>query len=505
MTYDQSAEQDLNESGKFIEDELSTEDIEREAVSRLLIEQGEPIPVKDIKVVIFRTELHHEEIGIRKTAQWESKSRQFSPDMRVTGRVTYLFDEDRLLDIKTLPFYEKQIADSMQMSVEDMKKDPKAYKLNVLKPFKKLPKSKKESMLSANNEKLPQVPPHEDCELVVAVDRRFWDAKIKDKTETENVEVNKEGEEKEEATKENYLVHKFGEYATINRALVIKIFRELNYSDQSKKGEWLGTIEQTLLNSTMLTHGETDELLYTNIFLPSFDYVVPLIQAHTLHGQRYVMPVVSRNISMEELFEASVIKGVDADIKSVEQTPMAYQVRFFLIEKRAFRIAKAFWVIDPSESKGSIFKGRKVARIDGHVIRIGHQCDIKIMDDVLARDPLFRSNLVLFGAMVNYLPEMQQIMRKLYNELRTKVSDLDEDDLRAAVTKYVEDLEKDMTKKGKISPGTTAERIDFALKLITSDPRFDKLNLNALLRRKYSMILTPYELSMFFNPRRVRS
>src|SRR5512137_2504875 len=95
---------DVDEDGKTGEDEYSTEDIEREASSKLMIERGRALPVKKIVVNMWKTGMHGARIGIKKDAQWQSKSRQFSPEMDIVGDVLYEFDELKMMDDKILKY-----------------------------------------------------------------------------------------------------------------------------------------------------------------------------------------------------------------------------------------------------------------------------------------------------------------------------------------------------------------------------------------------------------------
>nr|MDO8113373.1 hypothetical protein [Candidatus Sigynarchaeota archaeon] len=486
---------DVDEDGKIGEDEYSSEDIEREASSRLMIEKGNPLPIKRIIVNYWRSGLHGAKVGIKKDAQWQSKSRQFAAEMDIVGDILYEFDEDRMLNDKVLKYYEIDRAKELGQPLSDLKRDPKTYEKQVLKPLKKLPKAKKQEYLDKNNEKLGFIPPENNRKLVIAVNKRYWDTKVEDRSSMEEVDVDQDGKVDKKRYLENYLTRKFDEFAGINKRLIVKVFRDMAHSEIDKRGTWLGSIEQSLLESMTLTFGEKDPLYTGVITLPGFDYQIQIARAHAVTGHRFVLPVISRKVNMEDLFEASVMKGVDIEVKSQDKLPINYYVKFFLVEGKRFTPGSDYVVKDP-------MNGYKiVAEIDGKAVDIGGRWDITIDDDALAKDPLFRSNLVLFTCMVKYHPEMQKAMRGLYNEMKRKIKeDISDDQLKAQLAMYIEKLEK---RKGITIPDKP-NRIDFAMKLLKTE-KYDNVDMALLLGTKYFMNITPHELSMLFNPRRVRS
>lgn len=487
---------DVDEDGKVGEDEYSTEDIEREASSKLMIERGRALPVKHIIVNMWRSGLHGARIGIKKDAQWQSKSRQFSPEMDIVGDVLYEFDEIKMMEDKILKYYEIDRAKELGQNLEDIKKDPDTYEKLILKPLKKLSKAKKQEYLDKNNEKIDPIPAENDRKLIIALNQRFWDTEVEDKSKMEEVDVDQDGKVDKKKYMANYLTRKFAEFAGINRRLIIKVFRDMAHSEIDKRGIWMGTIEQSLLESMALTFGEKDPLFTAIITLPGFDYQLQLVRAHAVTGHRFVLPVISRRVDMEELFEASVEKGINVaqEIKSTDKLPMNYYVRYFLIEGKRFTPGTDYIVKDPMNGY------KVVAEIDGRAVDIGGRWDITFNDEALAKDPLFRSNLVMFTTIIKYHPEAQKVMRSLYNEMKKKVKKISDDELEAALAMYIEKLEK---RKGITIPDKPG-RIAFAKNIIKSE-KYDKVDLAQLLRLKYHMNITPHELSMIFNPRRVRS
>ncbi len=173
---------DFDEDGKGSDDEYSTEDIERELSSKLMIEKGKPLPIKKIAVNFWASSLHGAKIGIKKDAQWQSKSRQFSPEMDIVGDVIYEFDQDKILNEAVLKYYESDRAKELGIPLDDIKKDPKTYEKLVLTPLKKLPKETKDKYVKDNNVNLPAIPPDNDRTLVIALNKRYWDTKDADKS-----------------------------------------------------------------------------------------------------------------------------------------------------------------------------------------------------------------------------------------------------------------------------------------------------------------------------------
>nr|MDO8116776.1 hypothetical protein [Candidatus Sigynarchaeota archaeon] len=485
---------DFDEDGRAVDDEFSTEDIERELTSKLMIEKGKPLPIKKIAVNFWTSSVHGAKIGIKKDAQWQSKSRQFSSEMDIVGDVIYEFDQDKILNDAVLKYYEVDRSKELGVSLDDLKKDPKTYKKMVLDPLKKLPKERKDKYVKDNNVKLPMIPADSDRKLVIALNKRYWDTKGADKSKMEEVDSDADGKTDKKKYLDNYLKRKFAEFADLNRRIILKVFRDMSHSEMDKRGIWMGTVEQSLVESMSGTFGEKDPLFSATITLPGFDYQLQLSRAHAVTGQRFVLPIIQRKMAMEEIFASAVEKGVDIDITSSEKMPMNYYARYVLVEGKRFTPGTDFVVKDP-------MNGNKiVATIDGRAIDIGGKWDITITDDALSADPLFRSNLILFTLTVKYHPEAQKVMRKLHNELKRKVKTYTDDELKAALAMYIEKLEKEKGIKIPDKPG----RIEFALKLIKSD-KYDDVDVARLLRTKYYMHVTPHELSMYFNPRRVRS
>ncbi len=330
--------------------------------------------------------------------------------------------------------------------------------------------------------------------LVVALNKRYWDTKGTDKSKMEEIDSDADGKTDAKKFLDNYLKRKFGEFADLNRRLIVKVFRDMDHSEVDKRGIWMGTIEQSLIDSMMLTFGEKDPLFASILTLPGFDYQIQLVRSHAITGQRFILPVIERKVAMEELFAASVEKGIEVDTSSTEKMPMNYYSRYFVIEGKRFTPGTDFIVKDPMNGN------KVVAEIDGRAIDIGGKWEITFKDDTLSTDPLFRSNIILFALMIKYHPEMQKVMRKLYNEMKRKVRSYNDDELRAAIAMYIEKLEKEKGIKIPDKPG----RIAFALRLLKSE-KYDSVDIARLLRTKYYMHITPHELSMLFNPRRVRS
>ncbi|MBD3185898.1 hypothetical protein GF325_03630 [Candidatus Bathyarchaeota archaeon] len=495
MAYiDDSHDMDLDEDSRMQEDEFSTEDILREASSRLMVESGEPLPIKKIVVNLWMTSAHGAKIGIKKGAQWQSKSRQFNPEMEIVGDVLYQFDEDKLISDLALKYWEVDHAKELGMDLKDIKKEKKNYEKLILKPFGDVPTKEKKALLEKNNETIPSIPPENDRKLIIALNQRYWDTEKPDKSRMEEIDEDADGKIDKKKYLQNYLVRKFGEFADINRRLVIKVFRDLAHSRKELQGVWMGTLEQSLVHSLTLTFGEKDPLFSGVISLPGFDYQTQFSRSHAIIGQRFVLPLIERHADLGDLFENSVIEGQDLEPESADDIPTNYHVRWFLIEGKRFTPGTDYWIKDPQNGY------KTVGTINGKMLDIGGKWEIKISDDDLARDPLFRSNVVLFTCMVKFHPEAQKVLRRLYKELKKKVKEFSDEELRAMLSMYLEGIEK--RRNMKFDDKTT--KIEFALKLLRSKSYSD-YEIMDLLRMKYDMHITPHELSMLFNPRRVRS
>ncbi|MFX0100516.1 MAG: hypothetical protein ACFFCS_13160 [Candidatus Hodarchaeota archaeon] len=494
MSYEDSIDQDIDEDEKFQEDEFSEEDIERELSSRLLVEKGEPLPIKKISVNLWKTALHGAKVGIKKGAQWQSKSRQFSPEMDIIGDVLYIFDEEKLIEQKAIKYYEVEKCKELGIDIGDLIRDEKQYESMIKKPFQALDKETKMKYLKDNNEKLPTIPAENDCKLVIALNQRYWDTQHQDKSKMEEVDSDRDGKADGKKYLENYLKRKFGEFADLNRRLILKVFRGMAATKIEKQGVWMGTIEQSLVDSMTEAFGEKNPLFSGVMTLPGYDYQIVFRRAHAITGQRFVLPVIERRIDLEELFETSLIKGKDYEPDSSEKIPTNYHARWLIVEGKRFSPGTDFIVKDPLNG------GKKVATIDGRAIDIGGRWDIKFTDDEISKDPIVRAELVLFATMVKYHAEAQKVMGRLYKELKKKVKKYSDDQIRAALSMYLQKLEK---KTGEKIPDKDG-RIELGLKLLKSR-KYGKLDIGALLRMKYDMTITPHELSMLFNPRRVRS
>ncbi|MHA1680506.1 MAG: hypothetical protein ACTSUE_05820 [Promethearchaeota archaeon] len=494
MTYEDEYDQDIDEDSRMQEDEFSAEDIEREASSRLMVERGEPLPIKKIIVNFWLTKAHGAKVGIKKAAQWQSKSRQFNPEMEIVGDVLYEFDEDKLVSDHALKYWEVEEAKRLNMDLKDIKADPKIYEKMILKPFESVPTKDKRVILDKNNERIPKIPPENDRKLIIAINERYWDTKKPDKSKMEEVDIDNDGKADRKKFLENYLVRKFGEFADLNRRVIIKLFRDMAHSRREMQGAWMGTIEQSLVLSMSQTFGEKDPLFSGIITLPGFDYQVQINRSHAITGQRFVLPLIERKLDLRDLFEASILQEIDIEPESAESIPTDYHTRWYLIEGKRFTPGTDYNIRDPQNGN------RKVGSINGKMVDIGGKWEIVITDDALASDPLFRANIILFTCLVKFHPEAQKVMRRLYKELKRKVKQFSDDELRAMLSMYLDNLEK--KRKEKFDDKT--KKIEFALKLLKTS-KYSNAEIMDLLRLKYDMHITPHELSMIFNPRRVRS
>lgn len=157
--------------------------------------------------------------------------------------------------------------------------------------------------------------------------------------------------------------------------LVMKMFAHRKKKDGSKtKLRWIGTIEESVTKELHNSLGSKHPLTFFSIILPGYDYVVNIEQ-----NRRYwaFAPIFSFNYWDEK----------------------NQKMWYVTIKQRFISIGIDFDVYS---------EGRKVAFIDGKLIGLGGNSNIKIYDDVLARDKNFGNILTLFTSTVGY----QRIIRR---------------------------------------------------------------------------------------------
>ena len=176
---------------------------------------------------------------------------------------------------------------------------------------------------------------------------------------------------------DSMLNKKFGEFAKLNKRLVIKTFTDLK---DDKGGKWTGSLELSLTESLLLTIGERDVMPVFIMIMPRYKYNFKLIRVHTRKGARYMFPLIS---------------------------PDGDTIQFFEIEKKGASWGLDFRVEDARTEK-------EVAEVDGKKLDIGGKWIVKIKDETLAKNRIFRQTLILFAASCKFLGEVEDNIKALY-------------------------------------------------------------------------------------------
>jgi hypothetical protein len=232
------------------------------------------------------------------------------------------------------------------------------------------------------------------------------------------------------------------------RRLVIRTFTELE-RDKKKKGHagrWRGTIEESILNSITMTFGEKDPRPFFYLSIPGFNYRVALMRTHTFVGDRYVFTLPNPNTG---------------------------ELNTFIIEGKRATPGDDFEVFLES--------GERVAVIDDRKLNVGGKVTITFNDEkeyeTLNRSTVFRHVLILFSIMLKFMDEINEKYDSAYKALRKK-----------------EEIQKKMQKAMK-------NKDEEKMKEIKAN--YEKLQKECKLIR--SLIVTNSELTLHYNPRRIRT
>ncbi len=277
-----------------------------------------------------------------------------------------------------------------------------------------------------------------DYKEIMAINSSFWD--VDDK----NSAVYKQAEK----ASQDYDPKK---YAPLLRRLVLKTFSELK-RDKKKKGHagrWRGTIEESIVNSMSSSFGENRikprPFFFLNI--PGYNYRIGLKRTHTILGERYVFTIPN---------------------------PDTGELSTYRIKGRRFTPGKDYIVYD-SETK------EKVATIDDRKLNIGGKVTIKFRPEPefenLNRSTVFRSILIHFGAVNQYMNEVNTKYKKIRKALQMK-------------RKYLKAIRKAEKKEDPAAIEAAKikyEEIQNKCKMIKSVP------------------VTNSELTLHYNPRRIRT
>ncbi len=169
--------------------------------------------------------------------------------------------------------------------------------------------------------------------------------------------------------------------------LVMKMFTHKKKKDGSKtKLRWRGTIEESVTKEMHNSLGSKHPLTFFSIILPGYDYVVNIEQ-----NRRYwaLAPIFSFNYWDEK----------------------NQKMWYVVIKQRFISIGIDFDVYAD---------GRKIAFLDGKLIGLGGNSNVKIYDETLAKDKKFGDVLILFTSTVGY---QRVIRRNLKKRMKSIMND----------------------------------------------------------------------------------
>ncbi|MHA1584616.1 MAG: hypothetical protein ACTSWL_05135 [Promethearchaeota archaeon] len=240
-------------------------------------------------------------------------------------------------------------------------------------------------------------------------------------------------------------------YAKLNRRLVVKSFSELK-RDKEKKGtagRWRGSIEESIIMSLNSIFGENRGKArpFFYITLPGYRYRLALWRTHTFVGDRYVFTLPN---------------------------PKTGELTTFRIKGQRFTAGKDFKVYN-AETK------EYVARLNERALNIGGKVTIKFREEPefedLNRSVVFRRVLILFSAIIPYLKDVNAKYHHIHKALKAK-------------RKYL----KKLAKARKSKDQAKIDAINQKYKAIQHKCKMLK-----------TVVVTNSELTMHYNPRRVRT
>lgn len=234
-------------------------------------------------------------------------------------------------------------------------------------------------------------------------------------------------------------------YAKLMRKVIIKTFIGLDKKKEDNMGRWTGSCEESQIMSLALTFGEKDPLPFFWMNIPGFKYRIPIFRTHAITGERYVFTLF------------------DDELKEVVP---------FYIEGKRFTPGSDYTVINPSTNQ-------VVAKIDDRSLNVGGKIDIILFEefDELNRNRVFIRILILFSTLAKYLAEICDTYKTLHRSM-------------TAQEKYIKDLKKTKEKGG----------IEDVTKV---NAKYEKAMRKMKFLKKYKT--SAHELSLYFNPRRVRT
>jgi hypothetical protein len=241
------------------------------------------------------------------------------------------------------------------------------------------------------------------------------------------------------------------EYAKMQKRLVIKVFSELK-RDKKKKGHagrWRGTLEESVLLSLNNTFGENRgkarPVLIIN--LPGYNYRIFLTKTHSFIGDRYVFTIPN---------------------------PKTGELITFRIRGRRFTPGKDYKVFNAETYE-------KVAEIDDRMLNVGGKITIRFRGEDefedLNRSVVFRRVLILFAILIKFEKELKQKYKRVYKALRMK-------------RRYLKAIRK-------------AEKKEDVNKVEALKMKYEKIQKDCKMLK--SLTVTNSELTLHYNPRRVRT
>jgi hypothetical protein len=242
-------------------------------------------------------------------------------------------------------------------------------------------------------------------------------------------------------------------FAKILRKLIVKTFVGLDRKqEEGARGKWTGSFEDSNVMSLIMTFGDRrrrNPLPFFYIDVPGFNYRVPVSRVHTIIGDRYVFPLI------------------DEETNTVVP---------YIIEGRRFTPGQDYWVYDGRTME-------KIAFINDVALNIGGKVDIKFMKpkpdkngniidpwEYLRRNFVFQRVLIMFAASLKYFHPIYRQYRRVHRAMKT-----------------LHDFNKD---QAKMTP------MEFEAKYRKAKKK---------LRFLKQFPVTPKELSLHYNPRRVRT
>ena len=242
--------------------------------------------------------------------------------------------------------------------------------------------------------------------------------------------------------------HDPDKYSKVMKKLILKTF--VGLADEKGKGKsktagkWTGTMEESQILSLALTFGEKDPLPFFYIDIPGFKFRIPVFRTHAVTGERYVF----------------MLFGQDEGVVP------------YYIEGKRLTPGSDYTVFDARSMK-------RVAFIDDRRVNIGGKVDINFFEgneyDSLNRNRVFRRILILFAVSVKFLHDTYSTYKTLHRgmtELRDYNKDMEKAIKKSGDTQKIKEKYEDAKKKMKFIENWT---------------------------------VWPKELSLHFNPRRVRT